>query len=344
MTMRGSLTRRAALAGGLGLGAAATFGRASARAAAPPDVQIGFFVETKPTMIAKSLGWFADAMKAKIAWHEMGAGAEINTGIAAGGLDFGLAIGSSPVAAGIAQDLGYHLIGMVDNIGPAEEMTVRASAHIAKPADFIGKNIGTPFGSTSHFRLMGFLALNHLSQSQVSVLDMSPQQIVAAWQRGDIDAAYVWSPAKAQILAAGGAVYETYKELDAAGYVIADLIVVRTAFARRYPDAVAAFLGAYGKALDFYRTDPQKAVAVVAKAAGVGEAVAKADLAEYDFVPLKTQLTGEWLGPPGHPGKFASVLHGTALFLQQQKSIRAVPPLASFDAGIDTSYLAKAVG
>ncbi len=335
--------RRQVLAAGLGLGAGVGLG-ARARAAAPPEARIGYFVETKPTMIAKSLGWFAAAMKTKIVWSEMGSGAEINTGIAAGGLDFGLAIGSSPVAAGIAQGLGYQLIGMVDNIGPAEEMTVRASANITKPADFIGKKVGTPFGSTSHFRLMGFLAVNHLSQSQVTVLDMSPEQIVAAWQRGDIDAAYVWSPAKAEILADGGQVYETYKELDAAGYVIADLIVVRTAFARRYPDAVAGFLSAYGKALDLYVSDPDKAAAIVGKAAGVSAAVAKANLAEYDFVSLKDQLGPDWLGPPGKAGKFAEVLHGAAEFLAQQKSIRSAPALATFDAAVNTAYLAKAIG
>ncbi len=342
MSIGTKVNRRTLLAAGLGLGAAAA-GQRGARAAAPAEARIGYFVETKPTMIAKSLGWFSDAMKTKTVWSEMDSGAEINTGMAANGLDFGLAIGSSPVAAGLAQGLPYKLIGMVDNIGGAEEMTVRASENITKPADFIGKKIGTPFGSTSHFRLMGFLAVNHLSQSQVTVLDMSAEQIVAAWKRGDIDAAYVWSPAKAQILADGGKVYETYKELDAAGYVIGDLIVVRTGFAQRYPDAVVGFLAAYGRALKEYTTDPDNAVAVVAKAAGVTPSVAKADLAEYDFVSLADQLSPQWLGPPGHAGKFAGVLHSAAQFLAQQRSIRAVPPLAKFEAGIDTSYLAKAV-
>jgi taurine transport system substrate-binding protein len=337
------LRRRQMLAAGLGLGASAALG-GWARAAAPPEARIGYFVETKPTMIAKSLGWFADAMKTKTVWHEMSSGAEINTGIAAGGLDFGLAIGSSPVAAGIAQDLGYELIGMVDNIGPAEEMTVRTAANITKPSDFIGKKVGTPFGSTSHFRLMGFLTVNHLSQGQVTVLDMSAEQIVAAWKRGDIDAAYVWSPAKAEILADGGKVYETYQELDAAGYVIADLIVVSRAFGRRYPDAVVGFLSAYGKALDLYVSDPDKAAAIIGKAAGVSPAVAKANLAEYDFVSLKDQLSAEWLGPPDKPGRFAEVLQGTAEFLVRQKSIRSAPPLATFGKAINTSYLAKAVG
>ena len=111
-------TRRAALAGMAGL--AALGGRA--RAAAPAGINVGFFTETKPTMIAKGEGWFDSATKSKITWTEMGSGAEINTAITAGSCDFGLATGSVATAAAIAQGLPLTLIGMVDNIGPAEEM------------------------------------------------------------------------------------------------------------------------------------------------------------------------------------------------------------------------------
>ena len=116
------ITRRAALQAAAA--ASLVLGR-GARAAAPATVNIGFFTETKPTMIAKGEGWFAAGTGGKLNWTEMGSGAEINTAITAGSCDFGLAIGSSPTAAGIAQQLPYKLIGMVDNIGPAEEMTVR---------------------------------------------------------------------------------------------------------------------------------------------------------------------------------------------------------------------------
>ena len=147
-------TRRAALQ--VATAASLVLLRRGARAAAPTTVNIGFFTETKPTMIAKGEGWFAAGTGGNLNWAEMGSGAEINTAITAGSCDFGLAIGSSPTAAGIAQGLPYKLIGMVDNIGPAEEMTVRTAANIRMPADFKGKKVATPFGSTSHFRLLGF--------------------------------------------------------------------------------------------------------------------------------------------------------------------------------------------
>ncbi len=238
-----------------GLGCRAAPSR-TARAAAPATVNIGFFTETKPTMLAKGEGWFESGAGGKLSWTEMGSGADINTAITAGSCDIGLATGSAATAAGIAQGLPFQLIGMVDNIGPAEEMTVRTAANIKTAADFKGKKVATPFGSTSHFRLLGFLKTNGLTQRDVTVLDMKAAAIVAAWSRGEIDAAYVWAPAKSKILADGGAVFPTYEALDKAGYVIADLIVVRNGFAQQYPDAVVGFLKAYGRALAMYRPKP----------------------------------------------------------------------------------------
>ena len=338
----GMITRRTVLAG---MAAAGLVGAARRGwAAAPGAVNIGFFTETKPTMIAKGEGWFEAGAGGKLTWTEMGSGADINTAITAGSCDIGLATGSAATAAGIAQGLPFKLVGMVDNIGPAEEMTVRTAASIKTAADFKGKKVATPFGSTSHFRLLGYLKTNGLTQRDVTVLDMKAPAIVAAWSRGEIDAAYVWAPAKSKILADGGTVFLTYEALDKAGYVIADLIVVRDGFAKQYPDAVSGFLKAYGRALEMYRTKPDDAAVIVAKQAGVAPAVALADMKEYDFVPLKEQVTDAWLGgTAAKPGKFAAVLKGTADFLVEQKSIKSAPPLKAFQEATDTSYLTKAL-
>src|SRR5579871_6941088 len=86
------ITRRAALQAAAAASLVLTRG---AKAAAPATVNIGFFTETKPTMIAKGEGWFAAGTGGKLNWTEMGSGAEINTAITSGSCDFGLAIGSS---------------------------------------------------------------------------------------------------------------------------------------------------------------------------------------------------------------------------------------------------------
>jgi taurine transport system substrate-binding protein len=315
-----------------------------AKAALPPQVNVAFFLSTSPFMIAKGEGWIQETAKTKVNWIEVSSGAEINTGVAAGSIDLGFGIGSSPTAAGIAQGIPYEVVAMMDNIGPAEEMTVRKTANIKTPADFKGKKVATPFGSTSHFRLLGFLKTNNLTERDVTVLDLRGDALVAAWVRGDIDAGYIWSPAKSKLLENGGEVFKTYDKLEAAGYVIADVIISRSALNASAPELVTAMLAAYGRSLDMYRSKEDETSALVGKYAGVSAQVAKADMAEYDFVALKEQLTPAWLGEPGKPGKFAKVLKDTSEFLVAQKSIKSSPDLAHFEKAINTSLLAKTIG
>lgn len=338
----GTDRRRFLLNAGVAAAAIALSGR-KAFADMPSEVRIGTFDETNPTAILQASGTLDKAMGTKAAWNDVGSGGAFNTTAAAGGIDIGLGLGTSPAAAGLARGIPYKVIAICDNIAGAEEMTVRSSAKIKKPADFVGKTIATPFGSTSNFRLEGFLTVHKLL-GKVKVIYMSPADLVAAWTRGQIDGAYVWPPAKTKLLTNGGEVYQTYKSLDAAGYVIGDLIVARDGFAEKYPETVTAFLKAYGQAVDLYTTDKKKAVELVAKATSLKPAEAEADMAEYEFVTLKQSLSQDWLGAPGKPGRLAKLLHGAAEFLHSQKSIPSVPEMSVFEKGINSSYLAKAIG
>jgi taurine transport system substrate-binding protein len=342
MTETISHTSRRTLLRTAGLGAAALAMPSIVRAA-PAPINAAFFVNTSPFMISKGEGWIDAVAGTKINWIEVGSGAEINTGIAAGSMDLGFSIGSTPTAAAISQGIPYEVVAIINNIGPAEEMTVRKAANIKTPADFKGKKVATPFGSTSHFRLLGFLQTNGLTQRDVTVLDMRGDAMLAAWTRGDIDAGYVWSPTKSKLLEAGGEVYRTYDKLEAAGYVIADCVVARSAFSQGNPEIMAGILKSYGRALDLYASKPDEAATLVGKYAGVSVAVAKADMAEYDFIGLKAQLTPAWLGAPGGTGKFATVLKSSADFLVAQKSIRSAPGIEAFNKAINTKYLAMAV-
>lgn len=329
---------------GLGMTAAAVaLSKGSAWAAMPGEVRIGMFNETNPTSVLQAEGTLAKTLGSKVSWKDVGSGGAFNTVVATGGIDIGLGIGTSPTAAGLARGIPYKVVAMCDNIAGAEEMTVRKSSNIKKPSDFVGKTVATPFGSTSNFRLQGFLKTHDLL-GKVKVVYMSPTDLVAAWTRGQIDGAYVWPPAKTKLLKNGGEVYHTYKELDKAGYVIGDLIVVRNGFAEKYPETVSHFLKAYGHAVDLYYTDRKKAVALCAKATGLSEADAAADMAEYEFVTLKQSLSSDWLGAPGKPGRLPKLLHGAAKFLHGQKSIPSVPDLSVYEKGIDSSFLAKALG
>ncbi len=78
--------------------------------------------------------------------------------------------------------------------GENEALVARKASGITDVAGLKGKTVATPFASTSHYSLLAALEQAGLKASDVKLIDLQPQPILAAWQRGDIDAAYVWLP------------------------------------------------------------------------------------------------------------------------------------------------------
>ena len=66
---------------------------------------------------------------------------------------------------------------------------------ITAPQDLKGKTIAAPFGFTTHFRLLFALEQFGIDPGAVNLMALSPPDLAAAWQRGDIDGGFVWEPA-----------------------------------------------------------------------------------------------------------------------------------------------------
>ena len=61
-----------------------------------------------------------------------------------------------------------------------------------------------PANSTAQYALEQALALNKIDKSKIKLIPLKPAEIVSAWTRGDIDAAYVWGPFTQQLEKEGG--------------------------------------------------------------------------------------------------------------------------------------------
>jgi taurine transport system substrate-binding protein len=85
-------------------------------------------------------------------------------------------------------------------------------------------------------------ALKHwgIKPGQVQILNLQPPAIIAAWQRGDIDGAYVWAPAVNE-LEKEGTVLTDSEKVGQWGSPTLDVWVVRKDFAEKHPDVVKAF-------------------------------------------------------------------------------------------------------
>ncbi|SQC19839.1 Taurine-binding periplasmic protein TauA [Klebsiella pneumoniae] len=102
-------------------------------------------------------------------------------------------IGSSPLAVAASQQVPIEVFLLASKLGNSEALVVKKS--ITKPEDLIGKRIAVPFISTTHYSLLSALKHWGIKPGQVQIINLQPPAIIAAWQRGDIDGAYVWAPA-----------------------------------------------------------------------------------------------------------------------------------------------------
>jgi taurine transport system substrate-binding protein len=263
----------------------------------------------------------------KITWTRFDSGADINTAFVAKSVDIA-AIGSSPVARGLSAPLNipYQVGFVLDVAGDNEALVARNGSGITSVAQLKGKKVATPFASTSHYSLLAALKQAGVAESEVKIVDLEPQDIVAAWTRGDIDAAYTWLPTLDEIKKTGR-VLITSRQLATAGKPTLDLGVVSTAFIQAHPDAVAAWRKAESQALDVIASDPATAATAVGAELNLSPADARHQLSQGVFLKPADISSPEWLGTPGSVGKIADNLVAASEFLKDQQKIDAVPSL-----------------
>ncbi|MBE1490657.1 taurine ABC transporter substrate-binding protein [Plantactinospora soyae] len=270
----------------------------------------------------------------EITWTKFDSGASINTAFVAGSLDIA-AIGSSPVARGLSAPLNipYQVAFVLDVAGDNEALVARNGTGINAVADLRGKKVGTPFASTAHYSLLAALARAGVKESDVDIVDLEPQDILAAWNRGDLDAAYSWLPSLDE-LKKSGKVLLTSRELATAGKPTLDLGVVSTAFVQAHPEAVDAWRKVEAEALDLIADDPDAAADAVGKELNISTADAKHQLGQGVFLKPADQASPEWLGTPDQVGALARNLLAAAEFLKAQNKIDAVPDLDRIEKAI----------
>ncbi len=221
----------------------------------PAQLRIGYQSIPNGDLIVKHYGWLEEALPdTEIIWSRFDSGGDVNTAFLAGELDIALA-GSAPVTRGLSQplDIDYQVAWIHDVIDDNEALV--AVEGITEVADLAGTTVAVPFASTTHYHLIAALDEAGLTVDDVTLLDLEPPDILAAWQRGDIDAAFVWYPVLGQLRAAGGTTLITSGELADRGKVTADLGVVSTDFATAYPEALATWVEQQNRAVALIQED-----------------------------------------------------------------------------------------
>ncbi|MFJ4868957.1 ABC transporter substrate-binding protein [Streptomyces sp. NPDC088757] len=323
-------SRRLLLAGALAAVSAAVTGCSSDGAASGSGggkrLRIGYFAFPSGDLLVKNKKLLEKALPDhEISWIKFDSGASVNQAFLGKSLDIA-ALGSSPFARGVSggSPIPYKVAWILDVAGENESLVARKETGITEVAGLKGKKIATPFASTSHYSLLAALKAAGLSPSDVRLIDLQPQPILAAWQRGDIDAAYVWLPTLDELRKTGTQLTSS-KEIGAAGKPTLDLAVVSDDLIARDPGAIEAWRKAEAEALRLLASDREGSVKAVAAELGISTADAEAQLTQGVFLTPEQVVSADWLGTDGKPGKLLDYVTDTGRFLAEQKQIDAAP-------------------
>ncbi|MCV7172461.1 ABC transporter substrate-binding protein [Mycobacterium manitobense] len=309
-----------------------------------PTIRIAYQSFPSGDLIVKNNRWLEDALpEYNVKWTKFDSGADVNTAFVAKEVDFG-ALGSSPVARGLSAPLNipYRVAFILDVAGDNEALVARNGSGVNTIADLRGKRVGTPFASTAHYSLLAALDRSGLSPADVQLVDLQPQAILAAFDRGDIDAGYSWLPTLDQ-LRRNGKDLITSRQLAADGKPTLDLAVVADEFAAAHPEVVDTWRQQQARALDLIKDDPAAAAKAIAAESGLTPGEIEGQLKQVGFLTPAEIASPEWLGADGSPGNLAANLQSASQFLFEQKQIEAAAPLKTFQDALYTTGLPGAL-
>jgi taurine transport system substrate-binding protein len=286
-------------------------------------VHVGYVTGVEPAKAGITDGSFERATGRPFDWRRFDNGAEAVRALAAGDLDIAN-MGSSVVAVAAARQLPIETFLIASQLGASEALVARNGSGINVPRDLAGKTIAAPFVTTAHYSLLAALKHWEIARNSVRVINLRVSEIPAAWQGGNIDAAYVFDPALGRIKESGR-VLATSTDVAGWGAPTFDVWVVRTEFSARSPAVVSAFSRAALDLMQSYRADPGK----FASNAGIVDRLVRATGVKAADVP--TLLAGNQYPLAAEQrllltGSYVRAIADTATFLKEQGKVDTILP------------------
>ena len=294
-----------------------------------------------PLRLVMESGEVEKATGYKINWRMFSGGGDVIRAMASGDVQMG-EVGSSPLTAAASQGQDIKAFWVSADIADAEALVVRNGSGVNSLKDLKGKRVGVPFVSTAHYQLMAALKHDGVAGKDLNVMNMRPPEIAAAWERGDIDATFVWDPVLSKVKAKGK-VIATSGSVGKMGFPTFEAIAVNAKWAAENEAFMVAFVKALNRATEQTRaqlkgwTPDSAPIKAIAKWTKADPKDVPAAMALYRFPTAQEQLSAQWL-----QGGVAKAMGGTAEFLKEQGRIPAVKP--SYAAYVTDAYVRKAVG
>ncbi|MDO5301983.1 MAG: MetQ/NlpA family ABC transporter substrate-binding protein [Tissierellia bacterium] len=309
----------------------------------PQAVNVGILRVPNDEMIAKTENLFQKYFQdqgIEVNFVVFDSGVDANKAFLSGDIDFA-SMGHTNGVVALAQGLPVELVWIHEVLGEIEALAVKEDSDIQAVEDLAGKKVATVFASTSHYSLLHALREAGV-EDQVTLLDMKTPDIVAAWERGDIEAAYTWQPTLGEILQSGRVIMDS-KRMAEKGVITANIVLGRKGFLEQYPDLAADFITVLTEAGDIYRADPAKGAEITAKGLDISPEITSVQMAGSRWLTAEEEISPEFLGTSEARGAFADVFYSTGEFLLEQKHIDRLPSKEEVDAFINPAYIERSI-
>ncbi|WP_245663244.1 taurine ABC transporter substrate-binding protein [Nocardia inohanensis] len=281
-------------------------------------VRLGYQDIPNGALVVKDAGVLETCLpKAKITWSKFASGATVIQAFGSNSVDMGL-LGSSAAARAISAPLNIAMkvVWVHDVIGAAESLVVKDPA-VTSVTGLRGKKIAVPFASTSHYSLLAALTAAGIERD-VTLVNMQPDAIAAAWRDSGIDAAFVWEPTLSE-LTKNGHVITSAAETAKAGKPTYDLEGARAEFVAANPRFLEVWTAAQNWAVKLINTSPDAAATRISAQLGVPVADIRKQLGEYGYLDAPAQAGAAYLGK-----QLGSDLRSAAEFLLSQGEIQGL--------------------
>lgn len=250
---------------------------------------------------------------------------EVNAAFASGEMD----------AANVATHTAIKLFanGLDLKIVLLEDASYQADAILAPKSitsikDLAGKPVAYEEGSTSDLLLNYALAHYGLSLADIQPVPMPAADAGSALIAGKVEVAVTYEPYISAALAENPDLTLLYTAAERPG-LISDVLIVNSKFARENPNAVRALLKVWDEAMAFYKSNPEEAQAIIAKAVGSSPEELKTafdGVRFYDLSENRAELGGE----------FMAVMQDVA---DVSKSIGLIEKIPDLKAIVDTTFV-----
>lgn len=236
-----------------------------------------------------------------------------------GSIDAVSGIATVPLATALATGIDYKIVWVTNQRDP---MRLVAKG-VSTAQDLKGKSVGLPIGSVAHYFFEQYLAENGMKPTDVEQVDVPPPSMLASFERGAIDAAYVWAPFWTQLRDAGGTVLD---ERDAQ-----EFLAVRGDFVDEHPGAVQAVVCDLARIHGQFQDDPQPLYELLSTTTEQPVKTLEQIYPQQNAGPAQP-ATPELLGTADEPGQIAEDLHSSAEWLEGKGQVPDAPSLEDFQA------------